>query len=394
MKISDKFDLSKLNEKELLYFKLIYPKSGTPFFYSEPGIAKTSMMKQIAKKLNLYYIDMRLSTRDETDLGLYPSKKEYEVVVDGKKTKMEFLDHIVPKWAYLANNPPGDYAGTLLHLEELNRSQLAVRNAALQILLERSIGEEFKFNDDVYMVSSGNIGDEDGSDVEEFDSALNGRLIHYRHTLNLNEWIEYYANDNVHQSIIKYLLSHPEHFYISKRNSKDRAYASPRSWTFLSDFIRNTHGDNAPVSAWLKDIQKVGHAYVGAANTSFVRYLADSLKIGIDDIIDRYPEMKKSGVKFNRDKKSELLSDLKSMDISNLPEDKIENVKVFVTDLEDDEIVSYIIKLIDDKYDDKYLGIDTKKDAELNKFIFSFLKDARFKRLKDKITEHTSGKKK
>jgi hypothetical protein len=27
-------------------------------------------------------------------------------------------------------------------------------------------------------MSSGNLGDEDGTDVEEFDSALNNRLIH------------------------------------------------------------------------------------------------------------------------------------------------------------------------------------------------------------------------
>jgi hypothetical protein len=37
-------------------------------------------------------------------------------------------------------------------------------------LLEREIGTAFKFNDNVLMMSSGNLGDEDGTDVEEFDS--------------------------------------------------------------------------------------------------------------------------------------------------------------------------------------------------------------------------------
>jgi hypothetical protein len=34
---------------------------------------------------------------------------------------------------------------------------------------------------------SGNLGDEDGTDVEEFDSALNNRLIHINHTLDVQE---------------------------------------------------------------------------------------------------------------------------------------------------------------------------------------------------------------
>ena len=38
------------------------------------------------------------------------------------------------------------------------------------MLHERGIGTEFKFNDNVLMIASGNLGDEDGTDVEEFDS--------------------------------------------------------------------------------------------------------------------------------------------------------------------------------------------------------------------------------
>jgi hypothetical protein len=40
-------------------------------------------------------------------------------------------------------------------------------------------------------MSSGNLGDEDGTDVEEFDSALNNRLIHINHTLDVQEWLDY-----------------------------------------------------------------------------------------------------------------------------------------------------------------------------------------------------------
>ena len=393
MKMSEKFDLKVLNEKELKYFKMIYPKSGVPFFYSEPGIAKSAIQRSIAKKLNLYYIDIRLSMLDETDVGLYPNKREFEVIVNGEKQTKEFLDHIVPLWAHLANNPPAGYVGTLIHFEELNRAQLAVRNASLQILLERAIGYDFKFNENVYMVSTGNLGEEDGTDVEEFDSALNGRLIHYRHTLTQEEWIRDFANENIQEIIIKYLNAHPDHYYIHKRNEKDKAYATPRSWTFLSDFITEVHGFNAPIQDWVEDIQNLGHSYIGAASTGFLRYLRDALKIGINDIINRYPEIKAEGVTFIRDKKSELLSDLKALDNATLQKMKpnqIENIKLFVMDMEEDEIASYFIKLIDDNYnfvDDKALN------EKNNKFILSFLRDERFVRFKKQISGYLNNDK-
>lgn len=386
-KLNEKFiDIEKvLNEKELKYFKMIYPRSGVPYLYSEPGIAKSAIQRSIAKKLNLYYIDIRLSMMDETDVGLYPNKREFEVIVNGEVQKKEFLDHIVPLWAHLANNPPVGYVGTLIHFEELNRAQLAVRNASLQILLEKCIGYDFKFNENVYMVSTGNLGEEDGTDVEEFDSALNGRLIHYRHTLTLAEWIEYYAKDNIQPSIIRYLEAHPDQYYVHKHNDKDKTYASPRAWTFLSDFVTEVYGFGTPIKDWIQDIQTFGHSYIGSANTVFLRYLRDALKIGILDIINKYPEIKKEGIIFNRDKKSELLSDLKAYnneELFKLKPNQIENIKLFVLDLEKDETASYLLKILDDDYN---FVDDNEANEKQNKQVIEFLRDKRFEPYRKQI---------
>ena len=188
-----KFDFSVLNDKEATYAKLIYPQSGVLFLTSEPGIGKSAILRSVAEKLDLEYFDLRLAMLDETDVGLYPDKAEfmYEVIdKNGNKTVFseKMLKHIVPEWAVLSNKKP-----SLIHFEELNRAPLAVRNAALQILLERGIGFKFKFNENVFMCASGNLGDEDGCDVEEFDAALNGRLLHYKHKLDLKEWMEYFG---------------------------------------------------------------------------------------------------------------------------------------------------------------------------------------------------------
>lgn len=384
-----KFDLSKLNELELRYWRMIYPKSGVLFLVSEPGIAKSQIMKSISKKVtyietgeSLKYIDLRLSQLDETDVGLFPTIWEAEYEKDGKIVKERFLDHVVPRWANIANKQP-----TLIHFEELNRSHLAVRNAALQILLDREIGYDFKFNDNVFMCSTGNLGDEDGTDVEEFDSALNTRLITYKHTLSFEQWCDGFANQYVQDIIIRYLTAHPDHYYISKNQRKDkvRSFASPRTWTFISDYITSNYGFNSKIENWIDDIKNISSAYIGHISTSFLRYLSDILKIGIDDIINRYPQLKSEKVEFSRDKKSELLLDLKSVNILTLKPNQIENIKLFMLDLSDDEASSYLLHLVDHIYE---YDEDDIKDRKSNEFILKFMQDNRFSKFNGKITNY------
>ena len=140
--------LENLTEKERKYFAMMWAKYGVLFISSKPGVAKSAIGRSIAEKMGFAYLDMRLSMSDESDFK-YPYLEDG--VFEGKAIKVS--GYAVPKWAYEANQRP-----TLIHFEELNRAPQFVRNAALQILLEREIGE-FKFNNNVIMMASGNLGD-------------------------------------------------------------------------------------------------------------------------------------------------------------------------------------------------------------------------------------------
>ena len=115
-----------LSDREKKYFKMMNAKSGVLYIQSAPGYAKSAIMRSIAHKMGCQYFDIRLSMVDETDVGLFPTVDEE--VIDGANQRM--LCHVAPKWAYMSNVAP-----TIIHFEELNRSTLAVRNAALQMLL-------------------------------------------------------------------------------------------------------------------------------------------------------------------------------------------------------------------------------------------------------------------
>ncbi len=338
-----------LNSKELSIFKLMLPKSGVPFLKGKPGIGKSAIINSIAKKLDFQYIDIRLSQVDETDLGLFPTTKT-------NSQGNTYVEYAIPHWAILSNDRP-----TIIHFEELNRASLPIRNAALQILNERGIGYKFKFNENVYMVASGNLGEQDGTEVEEFDNALKTRLLTKKYDITLQEWIDGFAAENVNKFIVNYLNSKPAEFY--KFVEGEDTYATPRGWTFLSNYITTVCDENDARNI-LDEIYDKAQMYVGPSATGFLRFLEDSSLISINDILHRYDEVKNTLKKLGPVKKTELLEDLKNMKFK-FTADEIKNIHKFMGEVEQDQLGGYLIHLLD---------THTKDELQKNAALVEFLK--------------------
>jgi hypothetical protein len=348
--LRDKLHL--LTDREKKYFLTMWPKSGVLYITSKPGIAKSAMARSVAEKMGFRYMDIRLSMSDETDFKFpFLRDKSY----DGFDIKVS--GYAVPEWAFESNSQP-----TLIHFEELNRAPQFVRNAALQILLERQIGD-FKFNDGVVMMASGNLGDEDGTDVEEFDNALNNRLIHMNHTLDTSEWIDNYAKTNVHSVIVSYIRAYPEKLY-QNPTENTKAYATPRSWTFLSDFIVKNFGMNASPREFIPFLREVAHSYIGNGAQRFLQYCDEMVNITIQDVIDRYDKIEKELDKYNRDKNSELVQSLKEYDIKDFTQKQLDNITKFLKRLGDDELTAYLLHVLD--------NVPDVSDEKIKKFMKNF----------------------
>ena len=344
--------LSTLTARERRYFMTMWPKSGVLYVTSKPGIAKSAIARTIADKMGFRYMDLRLSMADETDFK-FPFLKDANY--DGKDIKVS--GYAVPEWAFESNQQP-----TIIHFEELNRAPQFVRNAALQILLERQIGD-FKFNGTVLMMASGNLGDEDGTDVEEFDNALNNRLIHFSHTLGADEWIDGFGKDNVHSVILSYIKAYPEKLY-QNPTENTKAYATPRSWTFLSEFIIKNFGKEASPREFLPYVQEVAHGYIGNSAQRFLQYCQEMVNITIQDIIDRYDKIEKELDKYNRDKNSELINSLKEHDIKKMSDKQLANVTKFLKRVGEDELTAYLLHILD--------NVPDVSDIKVKKFMQSF----------------------
>jgi len=344
--------LQALTARERKYFMTMWPKSGVLYITSKPGIAKSAIARSIAEKMGFAYMDMRLSMSEESDFK-FPFLKDANY--DGKDIKVS--GYAVPEWAFESNQRP-----TIIHFEELNRAPQFVRNAALQILLERQIGD-FKFNSNVLMMASGNLGDEDGTDVEEFDNALNNRLVHFSHTLSTDEWIDGYAKDNIHGVIVSYIKAYPEKLY-QNPTENTKAYATPRSWTFLSDFITENFGKDASPKEFLPYLQEVAHGYIGNSAQRFLQYCQEMVNISIHDIIDRYDQIEKELDKYNRDKNSELINSLKEFEIKKFSDKQLTNVCKFLKRVGEDELTAYLLHVLD--------NVPDVSDAKVKKFMQNF----------------------
>ena len=349
--------LENLTLKERKYMAIMWAKYGVLNITSKPGIAKSAIGRSIAEKMGFRYMDIRLSMVDETDVGLYPNVSEIEVTDETGTKTIKCLDFVVPRWAIEANKQP-----TIIHFEELNRASQQVRNAALQILLERQIGTDFRFNDNVLMMSSGNLGDEDGTDVEEFDSALNNRLVHINHTLDVKEWVDDFATENVHPMIVSYINTHPEHMYKTVDGAK--GYATPRSWTMMSEFIVANYGMNSSPREFLPLLKEVAAGYVGNSAMKFVTYCEDMMNINIMDVLNDFERVKTDLKKYNRDKNSELIQNLKEIDITKLSDKQLDNCEKFLNQVGDDEKTAYLLHILD--------NIADVTNPKLKRFLLKF----------------------
>ncbi len=304
----------KLSPNQQFYWEIIKSNGAVLFVKGPAGTGKSAMFSNLSELLGMNYIDLRLSTLDETDLGLYPSKEPY-VGIDG--VTRNYVEHIPPHWAILSNNRP-----TLIHMEELNRTNsLSKRNAALQILNEKAIGHSFKFNENVFFVASGNLGAEDGNEVDDFDNALINRLCVIEHRLTVQEWVDFYATPKgVNPIIISMLLNHSEHFnnpiktqnMVESKDIQAQCFPSPRSWSNLDKYIRVNNLDLTNEND-LDKLTRVSSGMVGKVSTLFfIQYIKDSTKINYNLLLESYENCRAELKKMDRPRISSLINDMRT----------------------------------------------------------------------------------
>jgi hypothetical protein len=110
-----------------------------------------------------------------------------------------------------------------------------VQSAAYQLILNRRIGK-YRLPDNVVMVAAGNRESDKGV-TYRMPTPLANRFIHQEMKVDFASWQEWAVNNQVHKDVVGYLTFAKQDLYDFDAKSASRAFATPRSWSFVSQLL-------------------------------------------------------------------------------------------------------------------------------------------------------------
>ena len=207
-------------------------KSKRPLFlWGPPGIGKSELVENIAIEMNGYMIDLRLAQMEPTDLRGIPFYNK-------DLNKMD--------WAAPVDLPDEELASqypiVILFLDEMNSAAPSVQAAAYQLTLNRRIGK-YRLPDNVVIVAAGNR-DSDKGVTYRMPTPLANRFIHQEMKVDFNSWQEWAVLNRIHKDVVGYLSFAKGDLYDFDAKSASRSFATPRSWTFVSQLLDDEEDDD------------------------------------------------------------------------------------------------------------------------------------------------------
>jgi hypothetical protein len=201
------------------------------FLWGPPGIGKSEVVADIARELGGLMIDLRLGQMDPTDIRGIPFYNK-------ELGKMDWAPPIDLPDAEMASK----YPVIVLFMDEMNSAAPAVQAAAYQLVLDRRVGK-YVLPDNVVMVAAGNRESDKGV-TYRMPTPLSNRLLHLEMKVDFPSWQEWAVNHKIHKDVVGYLTFAKQDLYDFDAKSSSRAFATPRSWFFVSELLADEDMDD------------------------------------------------------------------------------------------------------------------------------------------------------
>jgi len=197
--------------------------------HGSPGVGKSQVVKQVADKKDMEFIDLRLSQLDPVDLRGVPSIKEHQTTWNPP----DFL-------------PKGGKG--VLFLDEINSAAQATQAAAYQLVLDRKLGD-YELPKGWAIIAAGNRS-ADRAIVNQMSTALKNRFTHLNFEVNNEDWCDWALKHDIATEVISFIRFRPMllNEFEARGNSKEEkdrlqrmkdanAFATPRSWEYMSRVV-------------------------------------------------------------------------------------------------------------------------------------------------------------
>lgn len=199
--------------------KTAYASNMPIMLWGSPGVGKSDSIRQAATELGIEVIDIRLSQMDPVDLKGLPTIKDNQTIF----ATPDFLPKD-PNWK------------GIIFFDEITSAPTMVQAAAYQLILDRKYGE-YELPAGALPIGASNLETDRGV-VNRMPSPLANRFGgHFKVEPNLDEWIDWAAQNGIQPQIIAYLKFKPDNLYSFDPVKGDKAFATPRSWSYASKWI-------------------------------------------------------------------------------------------------------------------------------------------------------------
>ncbi|MDE0435551.1 MAG: hypothetical protein OXH92_16210 [Bryobacterales bacterium] len=196
--------------------------------WGPPGCAKSEIAQQVAAEGGRTYCDVRALLLDPVDLRGIPWRDQ-----DNRT-----------RWATPEFLPPSTSTALyLVNLEELPSGVPMVQAALFQLVRDRKCGE-YELPEGASIMACGNRQSDRGV-VHRMPTPLASRFVHLEIKVDAPDWCAWAAANGIAPEVLFFIEYEPELLHQFDPQSREAAFACPRTWEFVSNVV-NQRGNLDP----------------------------------------------------------------------------------------------------------------------------------------------------
>ena len=116
-----------------------------------------------------------------------------------------------------------------------------MEGAAFQLVLNRRVGT-YTLPDNVVVIAAGNRESDKGISYR-MPTPLANRFVHLEMRVDFDSWQQWAVNNRIHKDVVGYISFAKQDLNDFDPRSSGRSFATPRSWTFVSELLEDGDDD-------------------------------------------------------------------------------------------------------------------------------------------------------
>ena len=191
-----------------------------------PGVGKSTIVRTVAQKLGIGFIDVRLAQMERVDFAGLPSVK------DG-----------MTEWNVPSFWPRDMKSKGIILLDEITSAPSDCQVAAYSVVLDRRIpNSNYVLPNGWLIVAAGNRTC-DRAVVKAMSSALANRFVHFEVEANSEDWVKWAVCNDINPAVVGYINYRPNNLFKMEGQNLEQGWPSPRSWERVSNCISMFNGN-------------------------------------------------------------------------------------------------------------------------------------------------------